>query len=131
MFEEKYGFRSSFNIVGEQIPEDLSLFKGLSGELEFEIGIHGWQHNEKAFQSRSAFLESAEKINKCLEKTGAVGMRFPLNLRQPHWMQGLKIEYDLSFFDTDPFEPIPGGGRMISGRLLLGILSDCQLLCPG
>jgi hypothetical protein len=24
-------------------------------------------------------------------------------------MQALNIEYDLSFFDTDPFEPIPGG----------------------
>jgi hypothetical protein len=24
-------------------------------------------------------------------------------------MQSLDIEYDLSFFDTDPYEPIPGG----------------------
>jgi hypothetical protein len=24
-------------------------------------------------------------------------------------MQALDVEYDLSFFDTDPFEPVPGG----------------------
>ena len=28
-------------------------------------------------------------------------------------MQKLEIEYDLSFFDTDPFEPIPGGSMSI------------------
>lgn len=28
-------------------------------------------------------------------------------------MQALDIEYDLSFFDTDPFEPIPGGTMSI------------------
>jgi hypothetical protein len=28
-------------------------------------------------------------------------------------MQSLDIEYDLSFFDTDPFEPIPGGTMSI------------------
>jgi hypothetical protein len=30
-------------------------------------------------------------------------------MRNPEWMQALNIEYDLSFFDTDPFEPMPGG----------------------
>ena len=28
-------------------------------------------------------------------------------------MQALEIEYDLSFFDTDPCEPIPGGTMSI------------------
>ncbi len=28
-------------------------------------------------------------------------------------MQALEVEYDLSFFDTDPYEPIPGGGMSI------------------
>jgi peptidoglycan/xylan/chitin deacetylase (PgdA/CDA1 family) len=110
--EEKFGFRSSFNIVGEQIPKEPSLFNELLAR-GFEVGIHGWKHNEKAFQSRSSFLESAKKINECLENTGAVGMRFPLNLRNPYWMQDLNIDYDLSFFDTDPFEPIPGGTMSI------------------
>ena len=33
--------------------------------------------------------------------------------RNPEWMQALEIEYDSSFFDTDPFEPIPGGTMSI------------------
>jgi hypothetical protein len=33
--------------------------------------------------------------------------------RHPEWMQALEIEYDLSFFDTDPFEPMPGGTMSI------------------
>jgi peptidoglycan/xylan/chitin deacetylase (PgdA/CDA1 family) len=110
--EEKYGFHSSFNIVGEQLPEELTMFNELTGR-GFEIGIHGWQHNEKAFMSRSLFHQAAQKIEWSLEKTGAVGMRFPLNLRNPFWMQELPIEYDLSFFDTDPFEPISGGTMSI------------------
>ena len=44
---------------------------------------------------------------------GAVGFRAPLTIRNPEWMQALNIEYDLSFFDTDPFEPIPGGTMSI------------------
>jgi hypothetical protein len=33
--------------------------------------------------------------------------------RNPEWMQALEIEYDLSFFDTDPYEPMPGGTMSI------------------
>jgi hypothetical protein len=44
---------------------------------------------------------------------GAVGFRSPLTHRNPEWMQALDVEYDLSFFDTDPFEPIPGGTMSI------------------
>jgi hypothetical protein len=29
--------------------------------------------------------------------------------RNPQWMQGLEVQWDSSFFDTDTFEPIPGG----------------------
>jgi len=106
--EEKFGFRSSFNIVGDQIPKDRQLFKDLS-ERGFEIGLHGWHHDGSAYQSREKFLKTVKIINEKLIALGAVGFRSPLNLRNPEWMQELEIEYDLSFFDTDPFEPISGG----------------------
>ena len=48
-------------------------------------------------------------INGHLRALGAVGFRSPLTHRNPEWMQSLEVEYDLSFFDSDPFEPIPGG----------------------
>ena len=47
-----------------------------------------------------------------------VGFRSPLTHRNPEWMQILDIEYDSSFFDTDPFEPISGGAMSIWPFLL-------------
>jgi hypothetical protein len=55
--------------------------------------------------------------------------------RHPEWMQALEIEYDLSFFDTDPFEPQPGGcmslwpffiGHFI--ELPYTLVQDCTLV---
>ncbi|HAX71655.1 MAG TPA: hypothetical protein DCY14_18720 [Anaerolineae bacterium] len=106
--EESLGFRSSFNFV----PERYRVDKGLMAELRergFEIGIHGLKHDGKLFNSHSEFICRAERINHYLNEFDAVGFRSPLTLRNPEWMQTLRIEYDLSFFDTDPFEPMPGG----------------------
>jgi len=111
-FEESLGFRSSFNFV----PEAYQIDKILLEELRrrgFEIGIHGLKHDGKLFSSRKEFERRAAKINHYLKDFGAVGFRAPLTHRNPEWMQVLDIEYDLSFFDTDPFEPIPGGTMSI------------------
>ena len=53
------------------------------------------------------------RINRYLKEWNATGFRAPLTHRQPEWMQALEIEYDLSFFDSDPYEPIPGGTMSI------------------
>jgi peptidoglycan/xylan/chitin deacetylase (PgdA/CDA1 family) len=110
--EESLGFRSSFNFVPEGYPIDMNLVDELR-QRGFEIGIHGLTHDGKLFNSRAKFERSAEKINKYLKVLGAVGFRAPLTIRHPEWMQSLDLEYDLSFFDTDPFEPIPGGTMSI------------------
>jgi hypothetical protein len=65
------------------------------------------------FSSRAKFEHCAEKINGYLRDLGAVGFRAPLTIRHPEWMQALNLDYDLSFFDSDPFEPIPGGTMSI------------------
>lgn len=106
--EEEFGFRSSFNFVPERYPIDLGLVDELR-QRGFEIGIHGLKHDGKLFSSRKEFERRAERINKYLREFDAVGFRSPLTHRNPEWMQALNIEYDLSFFDADPFEPIPGG----------------------
>jgi peptidoglycan/xylan/chitin deacetylase (PgdA/CDA1 family) len=110
--EESLGFRSSFNFVPEGYPLDMDLIEELR-QRGFEIGVHGLTHDGKLFNSRAKFERSAEKINGYLRDLGAVGFRAPLTIRHPEWMQALNIEYDLSFFDTDPFEPIPGGTMSI------------------
>jgi peptidoglycan/xylan/chitin deacetylase (PgdA/CDA1 family) len=110
--EESLGFRSSFNFVPEGYPIDMNLVDELR-RRGFEIGIHGLTHDGKLFNSRSKFERCAVKINSYLKDFGAVGFRAPLTIRNPEWMQALDIEYDLSFFDTDHFEPIPGGTMSI------------------
>jgi peptidoglycan/xylan/chitin deacetylase (PgdA/CDA1 family) len=106
--EESLGFRSSFNFVPERYLVDQALIDELK-ERGFEIGIHGLKHDGKLFSSRDEFELRSKLINKYLKNLGAVGFRAPLMHRHPEWMQDLEVEYDLSFFDTDPYEPIPGG----------------------
>jgi peptidoglycan/xylan/chitin deacetylase (PgdA/CDA1 family) len=110
--DESFGFRSSFNFVPEGYPLNHKLIQELR-KRGFEIGIHGLKHDGKLFVSHSEFLKRAERINEHLKKLDAVGFRSPLMMRNPEWMQVLEIEYDLSFFDTDPYEPIPGGTMSI------------------
>jgi peptidoglycan/xylan/chitin deacetylase (PgdA/CDA1 family) len=111
-FEETLGFRSSFNFVTDLYRIDKALVNDLR-QRGFEIGVHGLKHDGKLFNSHSAFKRSVKQINGSLVDFGAVGFRSPLTLRQPEWMQSLDVEYDLSFFDTDPFEPMPGGTMSI------------------
>ena len=106
--EERLGFRSSFNFVAERYPLDHGLIRDLQSR-GFEVGVHGLKHDGRLFSSRREFERRAAKINDHLRALGAVGFRSPLTHRNPEWMQSLDIEYDLSFFDTDPYEPLPGG----------------------
>ena len=131
--EESLGFRSSFNFVPECYKLDPILMKEL-GDRGFEIGVHGLKHDGKLFGSKTGFMNRAGRINHYLDEFKAVGFRSPLTHRQPEWMQVLEIEYDLSFFDVDPFEPMPGGvmsiwpfmiGRFV--ELPYTLMQDCTL----
>lgn len=110
--EESFGFRSSFNFVPERYPIDDRLLAELR-ERGFEVGVHGLKHDGKDFQSARVFQRRVKRMNEYLKNWKAVGFRAPLTHRHPLWMQGLEIEYDSSFFDTDPYEPIPGGTMTI------------------
>ncbi len=106
--DASYGFRSSFNFVPERYTLDLDLVAELRHN-GFEVGVHGLKHDGRLFQSHREFLRQAERINRHVKTLGASGFRAPCTHRHPGWMQVLDIEYDLSFFDSDPYEPIPGG----------------------
>jgi len=77
------------------------------------VGVHGLKHDGRLFSSKAAFDAGAQRINRYLKQWNAVGFRSPMTHRNPEWMQALEIEYDLSFFDTDPYEPMPGGTMSI------------------
>jgi hypothetical protein len=110
--EKKLGFRSSFNFV----PERYAVSPDLRSELVqngFEVGVHGLNHDGKLFQSKRIFEQRSRKINQYLEQWNAVGFRAPAMHHDLEWMTALNIEYDLSTFDTDPFEPQSDGVKTI------------------
>jgi peptidoglycan/xylan/chitin deacetylase (PgdA/CDA1 family) len=106
--EMELGFRSSFNFVVKKYvtPAELRRYLVDNG---FEVGIHGCYHDGKKFKSREIFLERARVINQYLEEWGASGFRSPSMHCNLDWIGDLNVEYDLSTFDTDPFEPHAGG----------------------
>jgi len=116
--EERLGLRSAFNFVGADYPVDGGLVRELRAR-GFEVGLHGLRHDGRELATRDEFERRAGLINRRLVELGAVGFRSPLTHRHPVWMQMLRVEYDSSFFDTDPFEPI-AGGTMSLWPFLLG-----------
>ena len=110
--EEQLGFRSSFNFVPERYDVSPELRDHLI-KRGFEVGVHGLNHDGKLFQSRKIFQERAHKINKYLREWNAVGFRSPAMHHTLAWIHDLDIEYDLSTFDTDPFEPQSDGVKSI------------------
>jgi hypothetical protein len=110
--DAKYGFHSSFNFIPEKYPVDFELMDELK-QRGFEVGVHGLTHDGRLFSSRAVFDARARKINGYLSQWHAAGFRSPMTHRNPEWMQALEMEYDLSFFDTDPYEPISGGTMSI------------------
>ncbi len=110
--EEKYGFRSSFNVVPflYDVPDEiLSLIR----EKGFEVGVHGYNHDGKDYFSKKIFDKRAKFINEAIVRFGAVGYRSPLVHRNLEWLQGVDVKYDLSCFDVDPFQMMPGGTHCV------------------
>ena len=111
--EQNLGFRSSFNFIPEgsyRVPSELRNELTASG---FEVGIHDLKHNGHLFASRRKFKRSAAKINGYAREWGASGFRSGFMLRNLDWLHDLDMQYDMSTFDTDPFEPQPHGRHTI------------------
>lgn len=106
--EKELGFKSSFNLVPERYLVDKKLRDYIVSE-GFEVGVHGLNHDGKLFQNKNIFSERSIKINQYLKEWNSVGFRAPAMHHNLKWIGELDIEYDLSTFDTDPFEPQPDG----------------------
>jgi hypothetical protein len=110
--EKDLGFRSSFNFVPKRYNVSMNLVNTLKNN-GFEVGVHGLYHDGKLYKSKKEFEKRAEIINEYLAKWDATGFRSPAMHHNLNWIHKLNIEYDLSTFDTDPFEPQPDGMRTI------------------
>lgn len=81
--------------------------------MGFEIGVHDLRHDGKLYQSKQEFMRRVLRINSYLKDWGAVGFRSGSMYHNLDWLSNLDVEYDMSTFDTDPFEPQPDGVRTI------------------
>jgi peptidoglycan/xylan/chitin deacetylase (PgdA/CDA1 family) len=106
--EKDLNFVSSYNFVPEKYNVSSELRKYLE-DNGFEVGVHGLNHDGKLFSSKSIFNARSKNINKYIKEWGAVGFRAPAMHHNLEWIKQLDIEYDLSTFDTDPFEPQSDG----------------------
>ena len=107
------GFRSSFNFVPEG---DYQVSKELREQLTqsgFEVGIHDLHHDGKLYESREVFASKAARINDYVQNWGAKGFRSAFMHHNLEWLHDLKVQYDASTFDSDPFEPQPDGAYTI------------------
>ncbi len=111
--EMELGFRSSFNFIPEgsyRVPSALRQELTRNG---FEVGVHDLRHDGRLFLSAAEFGSRATRINEYLRDWNAVGFRSGFMLHNLDWLHHLDIEYDMSTFDTDPFEPQPDGRNTI------------------
>ena len=104
--EERLGLRSCFNFVPEGYPVSGRLRDELKGR-GFEVGVHGLVHDGRLFSSRDLFLKRASKINRYLKEWAGAGFSSPSMHHRLEWMHDIEMQYDISTFDTDPFEPQP------------------------
>ena len=111
--EMELGFRSSYNFIPEGGYHVPVLLREKLEEGGFEVGVHDLEHDGRLFRSLPKFKERAIRINRYLRDWNAVGFRGGFMLRNLDWLHELEIEYDLSTFDTDPFEPQPEGHHTI------------------
>lgn len=107
--EMKHGFHSCFNFVPEGEYEVPDALRAMLSEAEFEVGVHGLQHDGKLYNSRARFAKAAVRIREYLQHWNAAGFRSPLMQHRLAWLHAVNATYDSSTFDTDPFEPEPDG----------------------
>jgi peptidoglycan/xylan/chitin deacetylase (PgdA/CDA1 family) len=107
-WEERHGFRSSFNIVSDWYPIDDARVAQLT-RRGHEIGSHAIRHDRSLFASREAFERQLPLLREAGQRFGAVGFRSPATHRVVEWLAELPFSYDCTMPHSDPYEPIPGG----------------------
>ena len=102
------GYRSSWNLVPERYRVDDRLVGRLKTE-GCEVGVHGLRHDGRDLESLRTLETRLPEIRRWAERWGAVGFRSPSTHRVWAWMPKLGFDYDSSYPDADPYEPMAGG----------------------
>ncbi|MCZ2074422.1 MAG: hypothetical protein LC130_05405 [Bryobacterales bacterium] len=110
--EEERGFRSAFAFVPRRYKTPETLRHTLT-KRGFEVMVHGLYHDGKEYHSRKVFEQRRAAINDFLTRWDTRGFASPSTHHNLPWISELNIDYDISTYDTDPFEPHPcGTGRI-------------------
>ena len=107
--EDKFGFKSSFEIVPEvryEVPES---FLDEIRTRGCEICLHGLNHDGQLFTSKQIFLQRVNRINDYAEKFGAIGFRSPVMYRNVDWFKYFNFKYDMSLPNAGHLDPQRGG----------------------
>ena len=119
--EDRFGFRSAWNLPLDQYPIDWNRVERLCAQ-GFEFGAHGLRHDGMLFRSHQHFLELAPRVERLARAHGLRGFRSPSTLRNANWLKDMDFDFDSSFADTDPFEPQPGGSCSIFPYFIGGMV---------
>jgi hypothetical protein len=111
--ELDHGFYSSFNFIPEGTYSDCATTVSWLRSKGFEVGVHDLRHDGKLYRSKREFEQAAVNINSYLKQWQAKGFRSGFMHHNLEWLHALDISYDMSTFDTDPFEPQPDGVNTI------------------
>lgn len=106
--EAARGYRSSWNLVPERYRVDDALVHRLRS-AGCEIGVHGLRHDGRDLESWPTLERRLPEMRRWARRWDAVGFRAPATQRVWQWMPELGFDYDSSYPDTDPYEPIAGG----------------------
>jgi hypothetical protein len=106
--EAAAGYRSSWNLVPERYRVPDELVRGLQA-AGCEVGVHGLRHDGRDLESLRTLERRLPEIRRWASRWGAVGFRSPATHRVWSWMPRLGFDYDSSYPDTDPYEPMGGG----------------------
>lgn len=106
--ERTHSLRSCWYLVPRRYRIELEEVRNLQEE-GLEVGVHGLYHDGLDLGSLSELRRRLPGIREAADSWGATGFRAPALHRHVDWMPLLGFDYDTSFPDTDPYEPMPGG----------------------
>ena len=102
--EEKRGLRSAFGFVPRRYhtPEPL---RRMLVDRGFEVMVHDLDHDGKLFRNWPGFAERSSVINALLQEWETRGFSSGSMHHNLPWISHLNIDYSVSTYDVDPFEP--------------------------
>jgi len=107
--DDKYGIKSSFQIVPEEQYSVPDAFLTEVRSRGFEINVHDLNHDGHLFRDRTRFLQRAVRINEYGRQYGATGFRSAVLYRNLHWYSALNFSYDMSVPSVGHLEAQQGG----------------------